>query len=52
MKKEYTTPEVEKVEFNYREQVVASPDCQYQFTNIGTLEDNQCVNDKGSTNLN
>ena len=25
MKKEYTTPEVEKVEFNYREQVVASP---------------------------
>ena len=24
MKKEYTTPEVEKVEFNYCEQVVAS----------------------------
>ena len=24
MKKEYSTPEVEKVEFNYREQVVAS----------------------------
>ena len=25
MKKEYTTPVAEKVEFNYREQVVASP---------------------------
>ena len=24
MKKEYTAPEIEKVEFNYREQVVAS----------------------------
>ena len=52
MKKEYTTPEVEKVEFNYREQVVASLGCKVQYTNIGTSEDNQCVSDKGSTNLN
>ena len=34
MKKEYTTPEVEKVEFNYREQVVASPDCNLKFENV------------------
>lgn len=36
MKKEYTTPEVEKVEFNYREQVVASPDgCKDVWINTG-----------------
>ena len=52
MKKEYTTPEVEKVEFNYREQVVASPGCNVQYINFGTLEDRQCVEDNGSTNLN
>ena len=34
MKKEYTTPEVEKVEFNYREQVVASS-CIDRWVNIG-----------------
>lgn len=37
MKKEYTTPEVEKVEFNYREQVVASSStsCESSWVNIG-----------------
>lgn len=35
MKKEYTTPEVEKVEFNYREQVVASPGCEEQYVGTG-----------------
>ena len=50
MKKEYTTPEVEKVEFNYREQVVASPDCQYQFTNIGP-QGGQCIENQDSTKL-
>ena len=39
MKKEYITPEVEKVEFNYREQVVASPKCKNVFGNTG---DNSC----------
>ena len=43
MKKEYTTPEVEKVEFNYREQVVASPDsCQTVFQNIGDYDGDGC----------
>ena len=37
MKKEYTTPEVEKVEFNYREQVVASPtNCDSYFGHSGS----------------
>ena len=35
MKKEYTTPEVEKVEFNYREQVVASNPCKDKYTGTG-----------------
>ena len=35
MKKEYTTPEVEKVEFNYREQVVASTSCLDRWVNTG-----------------
>ena len=43
MKKEYTTPEVEKVEFNYREQVVASPtNCYTQYINTGN--DGSCRN--------
>ena len=43
MKKEYTTPEVEKVEFNYREQVVASPvKCIDRWVNTG---DGSCTDD-------
>ena len=52
MKKEYTTPEVEKVEFNYREQVVASPECILQFTNTGTEDEDQCTKDQDKVWLN
>ena len=42
MKKEYNTPEIEKVEFNYREQVVASNSCTSVWVNIG---DEYCAED-------
>ena len=42
MKKEYTTPVAEKVEFNYREQVVASNSCNSVWVNIG---EDHCTED-------
>lgn len=46
MKNTYTTPEAEKIEFNYRDQVVASSArsiCQKQWSNEGTMEDGRCI---------
>ena len=36
MKKIYETPSVEKISFQYREQIVASNECGWKWTNIGT----------------
>lgn len=51
MKRQYTKPTVEKVEFNYREQVVAaSGGCVYKWSNITDSATTACDRDKVATN--
>ena len=42
MKKNYETPAVEVVEFNYRDQVVAASGCWEQYAALSALGVNDC----------